>query len=54
VKNEYSLRTNEAKNLPNNINVNRTLYGYKGSRNKWVPKPILRGAAAIPFIGLKK
>ncbi len=54
VKNEYSLRTNEAKNLPTNINVNRTLYGYKGSRNKWVPKPILRGVAAIPFIGLKK
>jgi hypothetical protein len=54
VKNEYPLRTNEAMNLSKNLNINRTLYGYKDSRNKWVPKPILRGAAAIPFIGLKK
>lgn len=54
VKNEYKLRATNAKNLPNNFNVSNTLYGYKPRRNTWVPKDVLNGSAAIPFVGLKK
>ena len=54
VKNEYSLRPENAKPLPKNMNVTKTLYGYKPRRNDWVPKTLLNKAAAIPFVGLKK
>src|SRR6056300_818560 len=54
VKNEFSLRPENVKPLPKNINMSETLYGYKPRRNKLVPKQILNKAAAIPFVGLKK
>jgi hypothetical protein len=54
VKNEYPLRTENAKPLPKNLNVTKTLYGYNPRRNQWVPKTLLNKAAAIPFVGLKK
>lgn len=54
VKNEYPLRPDNAKPLPKNLNVTKTLYGYKPRRNNWVPKTLLNKAAAIPFVGLKK
>ena len=54
VKNEYKLRPNNAQKLPANINKLKTLYGYKPSRNKWIPRSVLEKAAAIPYIGLKK
>ena len=31
----------------------KTVYGYRGNRNAWVPKSILRAASEIPFVGLK-
>lgn len=31
----------------------RSVYGYRGNRNAWVPKAILRAASEIPFVGLK-
>ena len=54
VKNEYNLRPEKAIPLPKNMNVTKTLYGYKPRRNQWVPKELLNKAAAIPFVGLKK
>jgi hypothetical protein len=54
VKNEYPLRPENAKPLPKNMNVTKTLYGYKPRRNDWVPKTLLNKAATIPFVGLKK
>lgn len=54
VKDEYPLRPDNAKSLPKNLNVTKTLYGYKPRRNDWVPKTLLNKAAAIPFVGLKK
>ena len=52
--NEFALRPIEQQRLPNNINVQATLYGFKPRRDGWVPKPLLQRSAAIPFIGLKK
>jgi len=54
VKNEFPLRPTQAKQLPKNINVAATLYGYKAGRDNWITKKVLNDAAAIPFIGLKK
>lgn len=54
VKNEYPLRPENAKPLPKNMNMTKTLYGYKPRRNSWVPKTLLDRAAVIPFVGLKK
>lgn len=54
VKNEFQLRPENALPLPKNMNISKTLYGYKPRRNQWVPKTLLNKAAAIPFIGLKK
>jgi hypothetical protein len=54
VKNEMNLRVKNTKKLPKKIDVGKTLYGHKPRRNKWVPKPVLDKAAAIPFVGLKK
>lgn len=54
VKNEYPLRPENAKPLPKNMNVTKTLYGYNPRRNQWVPKTLLNKSAAIPFVGLKK
>jgi hypothetical protein len=54
VKNEFPLRPIQAKTLPKNINIPKTLYGYKANRDNWINKRVLNDAAAIPFIGLKK
>lgn len=54
VKNEFPLRPVQAKRLPKNLNVTKTLYGYKPGRNDWISKKVLDNASAIPFIGLKK
>lgn len=54
IKNEFSLRPENAKPLPKNINTSKTLYGYNPRRNNWVPKALLDKSAAIPFVGLKK
>lgn len=54
VKNEFPLRPTQASKLPKNLNVTKTLYGYKQGRNDWLPKKVLDDASAIPFIGLKK
>ena len=55
IKNEYDFRPNSTTslNLPKNIKMEETLYGFKPNRDKWVPKPILEKSAMIPFIGLK-
>ena len=55
IKNEYNFRPNSTSslNLPKNIKMEETLYGFKPNRDKWVPKPILEKSAMIPFIGLK-
>jgi len=55
IKNEYDFRPNNTTqfNLPENIKMEETLYGFKPNRDKWVPKPILEKSAMIPFIGLK-
>jgi len=54
VKNEFALRPEKALPIPKNMNIAKTLYGYKPRRNQWVPKELLNKAAAIPFVGLKK
>jgi hypothetical protein len=54
VKNEFPLRPIEAKPLPPGLNTQATLYGFKPRRDGWIPKPLLRKAADIPYIGLKK
>ena len=54
IKNEFPLRPSEAQPLPPGLNTQATLYGFKPRRDGWVPKPLLRKAAEIPFIGLKK
>lgn len=54
VKNEYKLRPSNAQKLPNNFQIDKTLYGYNPNRNQWVPKKLLNKSAAIPFVGLKK
>tara|TARA_B000000557_G_scaffold264713_1_gene271196 strand:- start:3896 stop:5293 length:1398 start_codon:yes stop_codon:yes gene_type:complete len=55
IKNEFSFRPDNTLNreIPKNIKMEETLYGFKPQRDKWVPKPILEKSAMIPFIGLK-
>jgi hypothetical protein len=53
VKNEFTMRPKEPMNIPNNLNVQETLYGFRPRRDGWVPKPLLQRAAQIPFVGLK-
>ena len=53
VKNEFNLRPKEPMNLPNNLNTQETLYGFRPRRDGWVPKPLLQRASQIPFVGLK-
>ena len=53
VKNEINMRPTEPQKIPNTLNVQETLYGFKPRRDGWVPKPLLQRSAAIPFIGLK-
>jgi hypothetical protein len=57
IKNKYNFRPNK-RTLPHKMNVppiNHTnLYSYVSMRNNWVPKVVLKKAAHLPFIGLKK
>lgn len=48
IGNQYTHKKNKS-----NTNTRKTVYGYRGNRNMWVPKAILRGASEIPFVGLK-
>jgi len=36
-----------------NAPAKKSVYGYRGNRNAWVPRAILRGSSEIPFVGLK-
>jgi hypothetical protein len=54
IQNEFPLRPIEAKPLPPGLNTQATLYGFKPRRDGWVPQPLLKKVADIPFIGLKK
>ncbi len=53
VKNEFTMRPTQPMNLPKDLDLKGTLYGFKSSRNGWVPKPLIERAAQIPFVGLK-
>ena len=53
VKNEFNMRPTQPKDFPDNLNTQETLYGFRPRRDGWVPKPLLRRAAQIPFVGLK-
>jgi len=53
IKNEFALRPTRALPIPETLNHQETLYGFKPRRDGWVPKPLLKRAAAIPFVGLK-
>jgi len=52
VKNEFTHRPIEAKTIPSNFKMEETLYGFKKTRDDWVPKPILRKSSMIPYVGL--
>ena len=54
VKNEFPMRPIQAQNIPKNLNMPATLYGFRPRRDGWVPKPLLERSAAIPFVGLKR
>jgi hypothetical protein len=54
VKNEQNYRPKNAQKIAKNVNVKKTLYGYRGNRNDWLSKSILDKASNIPFVGLKK
>lgn len=53
IKNEFALRPTTVHPLPKDLNVQETLYGFRPRRDGWVPKPLLKRAAHIPFVGLK-
>ena len=54
IKNEMNFRPIKPKPFNNNnLKMEETLYGFKPKRDQWVPKPLLRKSAMIPFIGLK-
>lgn len=48
IGNQYTHKKKKA--TPSNA---KSVYGYRGNRNAWVPKAVLRGASEIPFVGLK-
>ncbi|AUT19083.1 hypothetical protein DSLPV1_112 [Dishui lake phycodnavirus 1] len=49
IGNQYTYKKTQA----NGSSAKKSLYGYRGNRNKWVPKAVLRSASEIPFVGLK-
>jgi hypothetical protein len=55
IKNEFDMRPTISKPLPTNVinKTDETLYGFKPRRDGWVPKPLLKRASQIPFVGLK-
>ena len=52
IRNRYNFRPTHAKSKP--MKLQNTLYGYLPSRNKWVNNNIIKKAATIPLVGLKK
>lgn len=52
IGNQYNMRPTTHINF-DKVDKIETLYGFREDRNKWVPKPLLRKSADIPFIGLK-
>ena len=53
IRNQYNYRPATGKNIPNNLNTSKLLYGYNPIRDKWVPGSIIKKASQIPFVGLK-
>lgn len=53
VRNEFNMRPTKPLAFPDTINTRETLYGFKPRRDGWVPKPLLKRASEIPFVGLK-
>lgn len=53
IKNEFSMRPIKPNKIPNNLDIQETLYGFKPRRDGWIPKPLLKRASEIPFVGLK-
>lgn len=53
VKNEFNYRPTYAMKLPDYLDISKLLYGYKPTRDKWVPRAIIKRSAQIPFVGLK-
>ena len=54
VKNEYNFRPSTGVKVPETFNLLKTLYGYRPTRDNWVPRQVLLKSAQIPFVGLKK
>ncbi len=54
VKNEFNYRPVQAKKIPNNLQTNKTLYGFNPRRDSWMSKSLIERASKIPYIGLKK
>ena len=54
IGNQYNLRPVDPVKINQSILDNPPLYGYNVNRDNWVPKSILKKAAIIPVIGLKK
>ena len=54
IGNQYNLRPIEPITVNDDIIKNPPLYGYKPNRDMWVPKSVLKQAALIPVVGLKK
>ena len=53
VRNEFNYRPKRPLPLPEKVKLEETLYGFRSVRDSWVPKPILRKSAMIPFVGVK-
>jgi len=53
IRNQYNYRPTTGKNIPNNLDTTKLLYGYNPVRDKWVPRSIIKKASMIPFVGLK-
>lgn len=54
VKNEYNFRPVHANTVPDKFQIRKTLYGYRPTRDKWMSDALVKKAAQIPFVGLKK
>jgi hypothetical protein len=53
IRNQYNYRPTTGKNIPDNLNTTKLLYGYNPVRDKWIPRSIIKKASQIPFVGLK-
>ena len=53
VRNEFNYRPKRPLPLPEKVKLEETLYGFRSVRDSWVPKPIIRKSAMIPFVGVK-